>query len=507
MTPQLQQAIKLLQLTNLELAEYIEQELESNPLLERQEGERPERGDAGPAEETRPDGKTEPDSTALSSEEGLPAPDDGPLDINYGDVYDDSGAGDTADTPAPGPTDFGTVGSGGTAPGSSGFSDGVNILEQTVSGDISLHDHLLSQLNMDLTDPADRLIGLHLIHMIDESGYLAGDLEGIAEQIGAKPARVEATLKKLQRFDPTGIFARDLKECLALQLRDLDRLDPAMQTLLDHLDLLAKHDHAALLTKCGVDEDDLADMIREIRALDPKPGLAFVHEVAQAVVPDVFVRPGAGGNWVVELNNDTLPRVLVNQQYCAIVNQQYCAIVSRQSELRGDKDYIADKLKSANWLVRSLEQRANTILKVATELLRQQDEFFAKGVQHLKPLILRDIAQEIEMHESTVSRVTANKFMATPRGIFQMKYFFTSAIPSSGGGEAKSAEAVRHRIRQLIDAETVASVLPDDKIVETLRSEKIDIARRTVAKYREAMRIPSSVARRRAKKAEEFNSR
>ena len=272
-----------------------------------------------------------------------------------------------------------------------------------------------------------------------------------------------------------------------------------MQALLDNLDLVARHDQAALLTKCGVDEEDLADMVHEIRALDPKPAQSFTHEVTQAVVPDVFVRPGPNGGWSIELNSDTLPRVLVNQQYYAEVN--------KQTSSRSDKTYIAEQLSTANWLVKSLEQRATTILKVATELVRQQDGFLAKGIEHLRPLTLRNIAEAIDMHESTVSRVTANKYMSTPRGIYQMKYFFTSAISSSSGGESLSAESVRHKIREMIETEEITAVLSDDKIVELLREDNVEIARRTVAKYREAMRIPSSVNRRRLKKSTAWETR
>ena len=495
MTPQLQQAIKLLQLSHLELAEYVDQELEKNPLLELADPDGVERGD-GEADQPEVTGSSDAaakDSATLSQDESLPGSNDEPLDVNYSDVYDESGPSDLP-AAAPAPSGSGANGSGG-----SGSDSGGSILEQTVSGEITLHDHLASQLNLDVTDPVDRLIGFHLIHMVDEAGYLSGDLDHVAEQVGCDVARVEATLTKLQEFDPPGIFARDLSECLALQLRELDRLDPAMQALLDNLDLVARHDQAALLSKCGVDEEDLADMVHEIRALDPKPAQAFTHEVTQAVVPDVFVRPGANGGWSIELNSDTLPRVLVNQQYYAEV--------SKQTSSRSDKTYIAEQLSTANWLVKSLEQRASTILKVATELVRQQDGFLAKGIQHLRPLTLRDIAQAIDMHESTVSRVTANKYMSTPRGIYQMKYFFTSAILSSTGGESLSAESVRHRIRELIDAEEVRAVLSDDKIVELLRQENMHIARRTVAKYREALRIPSSVDRRRLKKSTAWNSR
>ena len=501
MTPQLQQAIKLLQLSHIELAEYVDQELEKNPLLERAEGERAERGDqdSGDAAETTPDVDAPvQDSATLSQYEGLPANNDEPLDINYSDVYDESGPSDVPDAPLPPAS--GNVGATSTrSNGSGGGDDGANVLEQTVGVEITLHEHLLGQLNVDSTDPVDRLIGFHLIHMIDDAGYLTGDLEQVADQVGCEAGRVEATLAILKKFDPPGVFARDLPECLALQLRELDRLDPAMQALLDNLDLLARHDQAGLLAKCGIDEEDLVDMINEIRALDPKPAQAFNHEVTQTVVPDVFVRPGPNGGWAIELNSETLPRVLVNQQYYTEVRGQ--------ASSASDKSYISEQFNSANWLVKSLEQRARTILKVAKELVTQQDAFFAKGIQHLRPLTLRDIAQAIEMHESTVSRVTANKYISTPRGIYQMKYFFTSAIASSTGGDSLSAETVRHRIKELVENEEVTAVLSDDKIVELLRREKIEIARRTVAKYRDAMRIPSSVDRRRLKKSTAWHSR
>ncbi|MDQ8731892.1 RNA polymerase factor sigma-54, partial [Bradyrhizobium sp. LHD-71] len=334
--------------------------------------------------------------------------------------------------------------------------------------------------------------GQYLIDLVDEAGYVPADLSHVADQLGASPADVESVLTTIQKFDPVGICARSLSECLAVQLRDRDRYDPAMRALVENLDLLARRDVAALRKVCGVDDEDLAEMISEIRQLDPKPGLKFSSTRVQTVVPDVFVRPGPDGGWLVELNSDTLPKVLVNQSY--------------YSELAGnlrkgeDKSYFADCLQNATWLVRALDQRARTILKVSTEIVRQQDGFFQHGIARLRPLNLKVVADAIQMHESTVSRVTANKYMATPRGIVELKYFFTAAIASADGGDAHSAEAVRHRIKQLIDAENPNDILSDDAIVEMLKAAGIDIARRTVAKYREAMRIPSSVQRRRDKK-------
>lgn len=469
MTPQLQQAIKLLQLSNLELSAFVEEELERNPLLEREEPERE------PAEEPAPPQREAADEAVL--ERTAPGQDEAPLDIDYDNTWQAEGG--------EGAGDWGGRG------GRLDFDDGEANLEHTLSRGVTLREHLVEQINVDIPDPADRLIALHLIEMLDEAGYLVGDLDEAAELLGCGRARVEAVLARMQRFDPTGIFARSLAECLALQLRERDRLDPAMQALLAHLDLLARRDLAGLLRVCGVDAEDLAEMIAEIKALDPKPALAFDDVVAQAVVPDVLMRASPGGGWLVELNADTLPRVLVNNRYYAKV--------ASAARSRDEKGYLSERFQSANWLIKSLHQRATTILKVATEIVRQQDAFFHRGVQHLRPLVLRDIAQAIGMHESTVSRVTANKYMATPRGIYELKYFFTQAIAGAGGADAHSAEAVRHRIKGLIDAENARDVLSDDRIVDILKSGGIDIARRTVAKYREAMNIPSSVQRRREK--------
>ena len=298
-------------------------------------------------------------------------------------------------------------------------------------------------------------------------------------------------LARVQEFDPPGVFARDLAECLGLQLRDRNRLDPAMQRLLEHLPLLAARNAAALMQVCQVDAEDLAEMVAEIKSLDPRPGHSFDLALPQPVIPDVLMVPQPQGDWIVELNPETMPRVLVNTRY-------YARVI-RGIRNQAEREYLSERLQAANWLVKSLHQRAVTIIKVAAEIVRRQDAFFSQGVQALRPLILREVADAIGMHESTVSRVTSNKFIATPRGVFELKFFFTSAIPASGGGEAHSAQAVRFRIRGLIDGEPDCETLSDEKIVELLQREGIEIARRTVAKYREAMRIPSSVQRRRQK--------
>ena len=484
MTPQLMQAIKLPQLSSLDLVAYVEGELERNPLLERGEEDGPT---AEP--EPPPEARDEPSPSDWNGEEletSRSSIEQG-LGTELENVFPDDAAPRPAQSEAlqPAYSEWSGVGTGGT--------EGDNNLEAYVSSETTLAAHLAEQLTLAIADPVRRMIGQYLIDMVDEAGYLAGDLDGIAEKLGAPAAAVEAVLTVLQKFDPPGVCARSLTECLAIQLRERDRLDPAMQILLAHLELLARRDLATLRRLCGVDDEDLADMIAEIRALNPKPGLAFGSTTVQPIVPDVMVRAAPDGTWQVELNSDTLPKVLINQRYHAQV--------SKTTRNDKDKTYIADCLQTATWLVRALDQRAKTILKVSSEIVRQQDGFFIHGVQHLRPLNLKTVADAISMHESTVSRVTANKYMATSRGIFELKYFFTPAIAAADGGEAHSAEAVRHRIRQLIDGETANDVLSDDTIVEKLKSAGVDIARRTVAKYREAMRIPSSVQRRREKQA------
>jgi RNA polymerase sigma-54 factor len=485
MTPQLMQAIKLLQLSSLDLAAYVETELERNPLLERaddEDGPAPaesadaSQGDPAPSDWTG----QELETSRETLEQGL--------GTELENVFPDDGPRAAAPEPASPYPEWGGASGDGTA----------HNFEAFVAAERTLADHLAEQMALAIAHPAERLIARHLIDLVDEAGYIAGyiagDLDSVAEKLGVSPAQIECVLSILQSFDPPGICARNLAECLAIQLRERDRFDPAMQALIANLELVAERDFAALRRLCGVDEQDLADMLRELRALNPKPGLAFGGGAVQPVVPDVMVRRAPDGTWQVELNSDTLPKVLINQQYYA-----------RVSKARGndkDRSYIAECLQNATWLVRALDQRARTILKVASEIVRQQDGFFEHGVRHLRPLNLKTIADAIGMHESTVSRVTANKYMATQRGVFELKYFFTAAIAAADGGEAHSAEAVRHRIKQLVDAESANEVLSDDTIVEKLREAGIDIARRTVAKYRDALRIPSSVQRRREKLAQ-----
>ncbi|MDP9128395.1 MAG: RNA polymerase factor sigma-54 [Pseudomonadota bacterium] len=480
MTPQLQQAIKLLQMSNQELGDFVEQEIEQNPLLERAD-DGPEGGAEARLEATIPaetlaggeiyaaaPAESEPAPISGTDIEMIPASED---EVWASDGYN---SGDEA----------------GAAQRGGSFDEDEFSAAQNVAEKPSLRAHLFGQIQVDITDPVDRIIAAAVIELLDEAGYIPADLGLVRAQLGASPERFEAVIKKMQRFDPPGIFARSLEECLSIQLVDKNRLDPAMAVLLKNLDLVAKRDRGALMKLCGVDAEDLMGMLTEIRQLNPKPALAFVADVAPPIVPDVMLRVQPSGGWHVELNTDTLPRVLANDRYYAKV----------QSSVRtkSDKDYLGERWQQANWLVKALHQRATTILKVASEIVRQQDAFFVHGVQHLKPLILRDIAAAVEMHESTISRVTQNKYITTPRGLFELKYFFTTALGK--GDETVSSESVRDRIRALIETETASAILSDDRITDILRGEGVDIARRTVAKYREALKIPSSAARRREKK-------
>ena len=493
MTPQLMQAIKLLQLSNLDLVAYVEEELEKNPLLERVSDD--DGPSAGITEANGHDAAAAPEAEGLSEWMGddLAVSRDAiedQLGTRLDNVFPEDG-GQAAATPRS--DDASATYSEWASVGSGGREDGDYNLEAFVSAERTLSEHLAEQLSLAVSDPVKRMIGQHLIDLVDEAGYLTGDIESVAEKLGAAPADVEAVLTTLQGFDPAGICARNLTECLAIQLKDRNRYDPAMAALLGRLDLLAKRDFATLRKLCGVNDEDLVDMVAEIKRLNPKPGLAFGSTAVQPIVPDVFVRQAQDGSFNIELNSDTLPKILLNQIYHARV--------SKTAAASADKSYLAEKLQAATWLIRALDQRARTILKVSAEIVKQQDAFFAHGVQHLRPLNLKTVADAISMHESTVSRVTANKYMATSRGIFELKYFFTSSIASSDGGEAHSAESVRHRIRHLIDAESAGGILSDDTIVEKLREAGVDIARRTVAKYREGMRIASSVQRRREKQS------
>jgi len=476
MTPQLRQAIKLLQYSNLEIVAFVDQELQRNPLLERDEAGEGLGVEQAALDQRPARGEHEPDAAEMVRSETLPEGGAEPLDAEHAETYDPGGASDGHGAARRG--------------GAHDFARDERGIEDVPEARRPLREHLGEQLRLGFADPVERMIGAHLIALLCGAGRLTAAPEAVAAAMGVPVARVEAVRARMMRFDPPGLFARDLKECLAAQLAERDRLDPAMRALLDNLHLLARRDVRELMAVCGVDAEDLTEMIAEIRALDPKPAASWESEPVQAVVPDILMRASAEGGWLLELNPETLPRVLVNQRF-------FAQIAPRAA--KEERGFLAEQLASANWLVKSLQQRTQTILKVATEIMRQQDGFLRHGIEHLRPLILRDIAEAVDLHESTVSRVTANKYVATPRGLFELKYFFTTAIARTDGGSAHSAEAVRHRIRALILAEHPDRVLSDDAIVEVLRGEGVDIARRTVAKYREALRIPNSTQRRREK--------
>jgi RNA polymerase sigma-54 factor len=480
MTPQLRQAIQLLQYSNLEATQFIEDELLKNPLLERVDnGETvsPIEAAADPvvAVPTADDGV---DSTSFAGTGIMPEAGDAPLDIDVSNTYD---AGTGADG-------YGSFGGGADD------EDGFNAIEAIGGREVSLREHLEQQARLAFSETTDRVIAAALIAALDPSGRLGEAPDVIAELLGVPLERVERVRQKMLRFDPTGVFARDLAECLSAQLAEQNRLDPAMAALVGNLEMLARRDMRGLLEVCGVDSGDLAEMVAELRRLDPKPGARFESEPLRPLIPDVLMRPmpvkaEGESDWLLEINPETMPRLLIRRGFHA----RLAASASRET-----KSFLSEQMQGATWLVKALESRAHTILRVSAEIVRRQDGFFRHGISHLRPLTLRDIAAEVELHESTVSRVTSNKSIATPRGIFELKFFFTTAL-TGANGETHSAETVRHRVQQLIMAEAPNNILSDDAIAVILQKEGIDIARRTVAKYREALRIPGSAQRKREK--------
>jgi RNA polymerase sigma-54 factor len=477
MTPQLQQAIKLLALSSMEIEAFIAEEIERNPVLE--------------------NGATEPVAEAVPEEfAALPSTESGERDS--GDVLNgnDGAASDALDV------DFSTEtfhhdsasDSIGAADGmlglsgnsmSSGFDGDGPDFDSFAGPDISLRDHLMAQAGAALSG-LTLFLAQQIIEQIEPTGYVGEDLLAMAHRLGVSMSEMEAALAEVQCFDPTGVGARTLSECLALQAKEADRYDPCMAKLIDNLDLVAKGAFDQLKRMCRVDDEDLRDMLIELRGYDPKPGCRFESEDSIAVTPDIFVTT-RGNGWAIELNSANLPRLLINRSYVAELGQD-----------KATKAWLGDCMADANWLIKAMDQRQRTIMKVATEIVKQQDGFFRGGVAHLRPLTLRQVADAIEMHESTVSRVTSNKYLHCPRGLFDLKYFFSSGVQSADGDGA-SAQAVKSHIKTLIDAEG-AKILSDDTLVDLLNAKGFDIARRTVAKYREAMGIGSSVQRRRQKK-------
>ncbi len=485
LTPQLMQAIKLLQMSNVELQEFVEEQIAGNPLLS------PGSEDVSGA----PAGTPSDESNLLpaaGSAEADAAPDDiatvmnaeqaaGPADLDVSTVDTDPGSEPVSRDPLPARKQ-----AGGTV-----HDQFTPDLEATLVARPGLVAHLEQQISAVFGDPAERAVAISLLAHLDPAGYLTHPVSEIVSDLGMSETDVLRVLRQCQALEPTGVFSRTLAECLGMQLAELDRLDPAMQALLDNLEMLSDGNIAALRRKCGVSDDDFRDMLGELKALDPKPGLVYGHDPVATAIADVIVREASDGGWTVELNDEVLPRVLIDRTYVA----QIAGHGSKE-----DGKFIADCMQQANWLEKSLDQRARTILKVATEIIIQQDGFLRNGVSALKPLTLRAVADAVKVHESTVSRATANKYMETPRGLLELKFFFSNAIASTSGSSEHSSEAVKHMIRKLVDDEPADAVLSDDAIVSRLEADGIEIARRTVAKYRDVLKIPSSVQRRRQKR-------
>jgi RNA polymerase sigma-54 factor len=479
MTPQLRQAIQLLQFSNLEATAYLEDELLKNPLLERDEAGEPLPAPEHSAEPGIAPLSAESDSASGTASEFLPPANDAPLDLDTRNLYD--------------------AGTGADGYGSSGGSfdddgEGWNAIEALGAEKPNLREQLESQVRLTFSGRTEMIIAAALIGALDEAGRLAEAPSVIADQLGVSLAEIEAVRAKMLRFDPAGLFAISLAECLAAQLAEQNRLDPAMQALLNNLERLAKREMRQLQEICGVDGEDLADMVAEIKRLDPKPGTNFGFEPLRPLVPDVLMRKAPADEngesaWLLEVNPETMPKLLIRRGFHA----RMLTSASRET-----KSFLSEQLQNASSLVKAIESRAQTILRVSAEIVRRQDGFFRHGISHLRPLTLRDIAAEVELHESTVSRATSNKSIATPRGIFELKFFFTTAL-TGANGETHSAETVRHRVGQIIAAEGSKNILSDDAVAALLQKEGIDIARRTVAKYREALRIPGSAQRKREK--------
>ncbi len=465
MTPQLQQAIKLLAASNLEIESFVAEALEDNPLLKLGETSR----EAGDGEAGAPDAP--PEERAADDSLG-----DRALDLEGAAPDRDFDTGD------------GEWGAASIGAAGSDLPD----LENHGVEDQTLAEHLNSQVGAAAYSQSEEMIATYIVGLLDEAGYLATELRQIAAKLGVSEDEVEDALLLVQSLDPTGVGARSLSECLMLQAKEADRYDPCMARLIDNLDLVARGEFPRLKRMCDVDDEDFAEMLAELREYDPKPGMRFGTDTERAVTPDVLLSESSDSGWDIALNEETLPRLVVNRGY-------YLELKDGATD-KESRAWLKEKVADANWLIKALDQRQKTILKVSAEIVKQQDGFFRRGVSELKPLTLRAVADAIEMHESTVSRVTSNKYLHCARGTFELKYFFTSGVGGGADGEGASSESVKARIKALTDAEDAKKILSDDKLVEILKGEGFDIARRTVAKYREAMGIGSSVQRRRAKK-------
>lgn len=456
MTPQLQQAIRLLQLSTLELQQELQQALESNPLLEQIDTH-----EEIDTRETQ-DSETLDTADALEQKE---MPEELPLDASWDTIY-------TAGTPSGTSGDY--------------IDDELPVYQGETTQ--TLQDYLMWQVELTPFSDTDRAIATSIVDAVDETGYLTVPLEDILESIGDEEIdidEVEAVLKRIQRFDPVGVAAKDLRDCLLIQLSQFDKTTPWLEEarliISDHLDLLANHDFRTLMRVTRLKEDVLKEAVNLIQSLDPRPGQSIQTGEPEYVIPDVLVRKH-NGHWTVELNSDSIPRLQINQHYASMCNN---------ARNDGDSQFIRSNLQDAKWLIKSLESRNDTLLRVSRCIVEQQQAFFEQGEEYMKPMVLADIAQAVEMHESTISRVTTQKYLHSPRGIFELKYFFSSHVNTEGGGEASST-AIRALVKKLIAAETPAKPLSDSKLTSLLSEQGIMVARRTVAKYRESLSIPPS---------------
>ena len=456
MTPQLQQAIRLLQLSTLELQQELQQALESNPLLEQI--------DTHEEIDTRETQDSETLDTAYALEQ-KEMPEELPLDASWDTIY-------TAGTPSGTSGDY--------------IDDELPVYQGETTQ--TLQDYLMWQVELTPFSDTDRAIATSIVDAVDDTGYLTVPLEDILESMGDEEIdidEVEAVLKRIQRFDPVGVAAKDLRDCLLIQLSQFDKTTPWLEEarliISDHLDLLANHDFRTLMRVTRLKEDVLKEAVNLIQSLDPRPGQSIQTGEPEYVIPDVLVRKH-NGHWTVELNSDSIPRLQINQHYASMCNN---------ARNDGDSQFIRSNLQDAKWLIKSLESRNDTLLRVSRCIVEQQQAFFEQGEEYMKPMVLADIAQAVEMHESTISRVTTQKYLHSPRGIFELKYFFSSHVNTEGGGEASST-AIRALVKKLIAAENPAKPLSDSKLTSLLSEQGIMVARRTVAKYRESLSIPPS---------------
>lgn len=479
MTPQLRQAINLLQMSNLELSELLSKELENNPFLEREDDRL-----ADAEISSQPSIDDYPQEQQPNSEE------DYTPDIDYDNSFDDYASDREG---YDGNNDYSW--SEYASSKNHNADEEFDFFEKKLSNKPSLYELLDQQISLNFATIKDKIIASRLSAFLDESGYFRGNIKDIATKLNLPVEDIENILRIMQGFEPSGIFARDLKECLSIQLKDLNRLDPQMQKLLDNLELLGQRKFKELKKICAADDEDLATMIADIKMLNPKPAADYHSDTASNIIPDVFVRTNKQGDYLIELNNMSLPRLLINKEY-------YSEIKNLSGKNKEAKRYLKEQLGHAGFLMKALHQRATSILRVCEEIVRNQREFFEKGIDYLKPMLLRDVAEALEMHESTISRVTTNKYMHTPRGIFELKYFFSAAAGTYTGDENTSVISIKHQIKQLIENEEPQNILSDDKIVELMAQKGIKIARRTVNKYREAMGIPTSAERKRQKRSQ-----